>query len=169
MITLLAGLTFDISANVPVSQTYSAYEALTYSNIGYMSEFGEHGTEYEVTTFNPITTRGTLKFKTSLDYGNKSIDLAYDPTDGGILLLKEALNTQLEYAFRLVYKDNVTEYFTAKVTSIIRSSGSIKSMRMLSVMLNITEFIDQDVEVRYLVSDTSRLLADTGTYLITTG
>lgn len=170
MITTIAGMSIGITASSPASQTMASYGALTYSNIGYLSDAGEHGIEYEVVEFKPITTRAVIKLKGGFDYGNKTIEVAYDPTDSGTSVLRDAVNTFGEYAFRVAYNDSVIEYFSAKVKNFTKATGTVNSMRMLSVTLNVTQLLDTEdsANVGYLLSDLNRILANSGGDLLIT-
>jgi len=162
MITTIAGMTLGVTPTLPTSLAPIDFASLTFNNIGYMSELGEYGVEYNVIKFKPIATRKTIKVKSFFDYGTNTIELAFDPQDGGVAILREALNSNNEYSFRISYNDDVVEYFLAKVTKIKRSSGSITSMRMLSIDLNITELLDTDdgSNILFMVSGSDFLVSD---------
>jgi len=146
------------------AKSRTAPGALTYTNIGNISDGGEHGIEYNIVTFNAIDKRYTQKFKSSFDYGLKTLEIAYDPTDGGAVLLRSGSTSLNDYAFKITYQDGTVEYFSAKVRSFNRTVGTVNSMRMITVALDITDLID-GIE-SYFLSGTDMLLAGTGELLL---
>jgi len=166
MIITIAGTTIGVTATQPASFTSAGYSALTYENIGNIGDAGEHGVEYTIVTFNSIDNRATRKFKSSFDYGLKNLEIAYDPSDLGAIVLKDGVETYVDYSFRITYQDGAIEYFSAKIKSFKRSIGTVNSMRMITVALDVTQLVDGAISVGgYLLSGTDRLLAGTGDLL----
>jgi len=169
MIITIAGTIIAVTDAIPSAYTNSGYGELTYTNIGNISDGGEHGIEYNIVTFNSISTRNTQKFKGSFDYGLKTLEIAYDPTDSGAVLLRNGSTSLNDYAFKITYQDGTVEYFSAKVKSFNRTVGTVNSMRMITVALDVTNLIDgEDVVITesYFLSGTDMLLAGTGELLL---
>lgn len=134
----VAGTTFGISAGIPATFNVAGYEALTFTTIGSIEDGGEHGREYAEVTFNPIDTRGTRKFKGSFNEGSKTLSIAYDSSDAGMVLLKTALDSDDDYSFEVTYPNGDIDFFQAKVMTLTKATGTVDSMRMASVTLSIT-------------------------------
>jgi len=169
MIITIAGTTIAVTDEIPSTYTNAGYGALTYTNIGNISDGGEHGIEYNIVTFNSISNRVTQKFKGSFDYGLKTLEIAYDPTDSGAVLLRNGSTSLNDYAFKITYQNGSIEYFSAKIKSFNRTVGSVNSMRMITVALDITNFIDGEDEIiaeSYLLTGGDMLLAGTGDLLL---
>jgi hypothetical protein len=134
----VAGTSFAISAAIPATFNVAGYEALTFTTIGSIEDGGEHGREYAEVTFNPIDTRGTRKFKGSFNEGSKTLSIAYDSSDAGMVLLKTALDSDNDYSFEVTYPNGDIDFFQAKVMTLTKATGTVDSMRMASVTLSIT-------------------------------
>ena len=134
----VAGTVVSISAGTPATFNVTGYEALTFTTIGNIEDGGEHGREYAEVTFNPIDTRGTRKYKGSFNEGSKTLSIAYDAGDAGMVLLKEALDSDDDYSFKVAYPGGDIDYFQAKVLTLTKATGGVETMRMASVTLSIT-------------------------------
>ena len=134
----VAGTVVSISAGTPATFNVTGYEALTFTTIGNIEDGGEHGREYAEVTFNPIDTRGTRKYKGSFNEGSKTLSIAYDAGDAGMVLLKEALDSDDDYSFKVAYPGGDIDYFQAKVLTLTKATGGVDTMRMASVTLSIT-------------------------------
>jgi hypothetical protein len=95
----VAGTVVSVSAGTPATFNEAGYDALTWTVIGNIEDGGEHGREYAEVTFNPIDTRGTRKYKGSFNEGSKTLSIAYDGADAGMVLLKAALAADGDYSF----------------------------------------------------------------------
>lgn len=133
-----AGTTIAISAGVPATFDVAGYVALTYTDIGNVEDAGEHGRVYAEVTFNPIAERGTQKFKGSFNEGNKTLSIGYDSDDAGMILLKQALLSDNDYAFEVEYPNGDIDYFQAKVMSVVKQASTVDTIRMVTVELGIT-------------------------------
>lgn len=134
-----AGTVISVSAEIPATFDATGYAALPWTVVGNVENTPERGREYVVTNFNPIATRATQKFKGSYDEQDTTLSIAYDPADGGMVILKSGLNLDANYAFKIVDQGgDVTEYFSAQITGIKRTGGDVNAMRMVDVMLAIS-------------------------------
>lgn len=127
-----------ISASLPATYTKAGYDALTFSNIGEVTNGGTHGRVYQVVNHNPIATRGTQKYKGSFNEGQKTLQLAVDNDDPGQTIAKTALDDDADYAFKVTYQDGSIDYFIAKVVSWSKSTESVDSMYSASLGLELT-------------------------------
>lgn len=134
----VAGTEIGISAALPATYNKAGYDALTFVDIGEITNGGSHGRTYQVVNHNPINTRGTQKFKGSFNEGQKTLQLAVDNDDPGQEVVKTALNDDADYAFKVTYQDGSIDYFIAKVVSWSKSTESVDSMYSASVGLELT-------------------------------
>ena len=134
----VAGTSIGISASTPATFDAAGYGALTFTTVGNIEDGGEHGREYAEVTFNPIDTRGTRKYKGSFNEGSKTLSIAYDGADAGMVLLKAALASDSDYSFEVSYPNGDIDYFQAKVLTLTKATGGVDTMRMASVSLSIT-------------------------------
>ena len=84
-----AGTKLAISAASPATFDAAGYAALTYTEVGDVSNLGAFGANFAKVEFQPLNG-GKLKLKGSIDYGTLNPTIALDPTDAGQTLLRTA-------------------------------------------------------------------------------
>ena len=136
-----AGTTIGISAALPATYTQAAFTALTYTEIGEVSDLGEFGREYNVVKFNPLKDRRTVKRKGSFDDGTVQVQLAKAATDAGQILLKSAVNSDASHSVKIVLQDGTIFYFTAQVSSSTVNVGNVDQITSSTFKLE----IDNDI------------------------
>lgn len=117
----------------PANQT--AYEALTYTEIGEVEDLGEFGDEAGQATFTALGDRRVRKFKTTFDGGEISIVCGSDPADTGQTYLSEALAEDFDYPFKITLNDEITVggtpttlYCYGRVMSKRRNVGNVENV-----------------------------------------
>lgn len=136
-----AGTTIGISAALPATYNQATFAALTYTEIGEVSDLGEFGREYNVVKFNPLKDRRTVKRKGSFDDGTVQVQLAKAATDAGQILLKSAVNSDASHSVKIVLQDGTTFYFTAQVSSSTVNVGNVDQITSSTFKLE----IDNDI------------------------
>lgn len=136
-----AGTTIGISAAIPATYNQATFAALTYTEIGEVSDLGEFGREYNVVKFNPLKDRRTVKRKGSFDDGTVQVQLAKAATDAGQILLKSAVNSDASHSVKIVLQDGTTFYFTAQVSSSTVNVGNVNQITSSTFKLE----IDNDI------------------------
>jgi len=134
-----AGSTLSIgtTATDPVTDSYTA--------IGKPTNLGEFGRVYKLIPFEGLDDRNTLKFKGSRDDGSMAIDLGKVGSDQGQAALLVALDSDLDYNFKLTLNDSTgvsgatptTYYFKAKVMKAPIVVGGPNNVVMLKTELQI--------------------------------
>lgn len=133
-----AGTTLKISAATPATFDAAGYGALTYTNIGEITNLGEFGREYSLITHNPIANRGTVKRKGSFNEGTMSLQLGLDKNDAGQILAKSASVSDDDYSFEITTQNGDKYYFQAQVMSFKIGLGEVNSITSASINLEIT-------------------------------
>lgn len=133
-----AGTTLKVSHASPATHDGAGFAALVFSTVGEITDMGEFGREYNLVTHNPIDTRGTQKYKGSFNEGSITLQLGLDTDDTGQIKLKEGLNSDNDYSFKVTTQGGDVYYFTAKVMSFKVGIGSVDSITSATVMLEIT-------------------------------
>ncbi len=140
-----AGSRLYVSTTLPATYDKAGFEALTWVEVGEVTEVPSFGKVYNIVTHNPLGDRQTIKRKGSYDNGELDVPYAYDPDgDAGQTILYDALDDDASYAFKLDIKEAPvlkSFYFTAQVTSRPVTVGGTDSI----VMANTTLAIDDDV------------------------
>lgn len=132
-----AGSTLAISANPPATITATGYGALTYTDIGEVTDGGSIGRTYNTVSYNPLATRGTVKLKGSFDDGTMTLQLSYAPGDPGQVLLETALDDDDFYSFELTLQNGTIIYFQAQVNSAPVNVGTTDTITGMTVSLGI--------------------------------
>lgn len=134
----LAGTKLGISASAPATFNAAGYAALTFANIGEITDPGEHGRTYALITHMPIDKRNTQKFKGSFNEGQMTLQLAVNTDDAGQAILQAAKVSDASYYFAMTYQGGDIHYFPAKVMSFIYAGGGVDTIRAGSVQLELT-------------------------------
>lgn len=133
-----AGTTLAITASAPATFNAAGYAALTFSNIGEITDLGEFGREYNLVTHNPVGDRGTVKLKGSFNEGQMTLQLGLDNSDAGQALAKDAVESDNNYSFKLTLQDGSVYYFQAQVMSFKISVGNVDQVTSATIMLELT-------------------------------
>lgn len=132
-----AGTTIAISASTPATIDEAGYSPLTFTDIGEVTDGGEHGRTYNIVTHNPLATRGTVKLKGSFDDGTITLQMAYAPGNAGQALLETALDDDEFYAFEITLQDGTIRYFQAMVSGNPINVGGVDSVTSATATLAI--------------------------------
>jgi len=139
----VAGTVLGVSSALPSSEDSTGYAALTFTDIGEITDMGSYGKEYNEVTFNPIDDRKTYKFKGSYNQGSMTISLGRVTTDGGQTELLTALDSDADVAFEVAFQDGSIQYFSGKVMSYTTEIGGVDSILTASVTIGInTDIIE---------------------------
>lgn len=129
-----AGTTIGISAGVPATYDAAGFAALTYTDIGEISSApGDGGKTFEDVTYTTLGDRATKHLKGTSDQPEETMEVVVDRTDAGQVLLKDALNSDNQYAFKVVYSNGEIDYFQALVMGNSGSGGDSNTVRMRTI------------------------------------
>lgn len=78
----------------------TALEALTYTEVKNVGNIGQTGTEENILTYNTMDTEVADKQKGIANAGDPTLEVAYDATDPGQVLMRSHAETRLLYAFK---------------------------------------------------------------------
>lgn len=123
-----AGTIVSLSASVPASVTASAYAALTYTEVGEITDGGSIGRTYNMVDHLPLSKRGRVKLKASYDDGTMTIQAAFAPGDAGQQLVETALDDDSFYSVKVELQDGTVIYSQAQVTSAPVNIGTADSV-----------------------------------------
>lgn len=135
-----AGASLAVSVATPATEDQAGYEALSWTDVGEISDLGEFGPVYEVVTFNNIASRVTRKFKGTVNYGTQDVQLGADPTDAGQSILFEGADgTEIDtvHSFRVTLQDGTDYYFQSKIFSFATTVGAANNIVSASASLEI--------------------------------
>ena len=131
----ISGATLAISASLPATYDASGYGAttITYTTIGEVENFGNHGVTATITEFTPIATAVVAKMKGSKNYGTMSMALGSIPSDAGQAIITTASESTAHYSAKLTYPDNEIHYLDVLVAKDEYQDGSVNDAMKRSV------------------------------------
>jgi hypothetical protein len=136
-----AGSKLYVSATAPATYNQAGFAALTFTEVGEVTNFGEFGRVYASVTHNPVATRKTVKRKGSYNDGTLALTLARVTADAGQTILRAALATDSSYSYKVEMQDGVFFYFSAQMMSYTANIGGADQIVGASVSLE----IDNDI------------------------
>lgn len=139
-----AGTVIAVSNALPATHDVVGFEALSFDDVGEVTDLGEYGREYNLVTHNPLAGRRTVKRKGSFDDGSIDMELAIDVGDTGQTSLKTGLDSDQSYSFKVTHQDGNIDYFTAQIMSFTKNVGSVDQIYAASVSLEIDNDIVED-------------------------
>lgn len=132
-----AGSTLSISAAAPATYTQAGFTALTFTEVGELTNLGEFGREYALVTHNPVGDRRTIKRKGSFNEGSITLEMALDNDDAGQVLLKAAADSDTSYSFKVRTQNGDVYFFSAQTMSFRVSVGTVDQITSATAMLEI--------------------------------
>ncbi|GAB5431291.1 MAG: hypothetical protein EpisKO_06610 [Epibacterium sp.] len=133
-----SGVTLGISTAAPATHDITGFDALTFTNVGEITNVGEFGKEWSLVTHNPLATRGTKKGKGSFNNGTLSPALALDPDDAGQTAMKTALESDDPVYFAVTLQDGTIYYLTGLVMSFKPNIGGVDDVVTASTAIELT-------------------------------
>lgn len=136
-----AGAALAVSATLPATNDASGFGAVSFTNIGEVTNLGEFSRQYNLITYTALDERQIKKLKGSYDEGTIPVSLAYDPSDAGQAILEAARDSDNNYSFRVTLQDGTFFYFQAKVTSYTVNVSGVDDVTSSTCQIAITEQI----------------------------
>lgn len=141
-----AGATIGVVASQPATIDTAGFDALTYVNIGEVTDFGEFGVVYELVTHNPIGDRNTIKRKGTKNNGSTSMVIGRDRADAGQDLLQAGADgaaVDTVHSFKVTLQNGDIIYFTGQVMSFTDNLGSVNNIVQIGCEVQIDNIVDK--------------------------
>lgn len=132
-----AGTTFALSAALPATYDAAGFGALTFTDVGEVTNIGEFGKVYDLITHNPLATRKTEKLKGAYNNGSATLTLAIDKDDAGQILATDGLDSDAAYAAEVTYQDGSIDYFTVLIMSFTTNVAGVNDVLSGSINIEI--------------------------------
>jgi len=132
-----AGSTIAVVNEVPITFDDIGFEALTYTDVGEITNLGEFGKEVTLVTHNPIADRRTRKRKGSFNEGSISLEMARLVSDAGQTILNNGVDLDDSHSFKITLQDGTALYFTAQIMSFMTNLGDVDSITSASCTVEI--------------------------------
>ncbi|MDP3650903.1 MAG: hypothetical protein Q8R67_04385 [Rhodoferax sp.] len=123
-----AGTTIGIVLAAPATFDSTGYAALTFVNVGEVTDVPDFGREFELITHKPIGSRGTVKKKGGFNEGSIDLKLGLNTDDAGTVLLKAAALSDADYSFKITHPTGDVYYFRALALSFKVGTGNSGSI-----------------------------------------
>jgi hypothetical protein len=133
-----AGSILHIATAQPATYDAAGYAALTWVEVGEITDLGEFGREYNLVTHMPVKTRGVQKFKGSFNEGSMQLQLGKDTDDAGQVIMKAASESDNDYSFKVTTQNTDKFYFQAKVMSWKTGVGGVDQITGSNANLELT-------------------------------
>lgn len=139
IINSAAGATLAISASLPATYDAAGYGAttITYTAVGEVENFGNHGVTAAVTEFTPVDTAVVTKVKGSKNYGTKSLTIGSIPGNAGQVILKAASESSNRYSVKITYPDTSVHYLDVLVSKYEQQDGAVNDIQKITCDLAI--------------------------------
>lgn len=123
------GTTAFVAVGAPTTQDKAGYDALTWIEVGEVTDMGEIGGTRDVSTHIPIKTGEVNKRGGSKDYGQMPLTYGKDLTDLGQIAMQAGFESGATHSVKLVDSDNLNyEAFTAIITSFTTNRGDASTI-----------------------------------------
>jgi len=138
-----AGTKLHISSAAPATYTSAGFAALTWTEIGEVTDLGEFGRQYNLVTHNQLASRRVVKRKGSYNDGTINAQMARVPADAGQVILQTAVNSDASYSIKITLQGGEIFYFSAQVMSYTTNIGGADQIVGATVAME----IDNDIIV----------------------
>lgn len=132
-----AGATIAIANASPATFDDTGYAALTYADIGEITNIGEFGKEFALVTHTPLAERGVGKRKGSFNNGTLNPAMALDPDDAGQILIEAALELDAPSAFEITLQDGTVYYLMGLTMMYKPNIGTIDDVVTASATIEV--------------------------------
>jgi len=125
------GTLFAIVAASPATIDQAGFEALSYVNVGEVTDVPEIGADVAVVSHMPLATGIVEKFKGFKNFGSFALGFADDTTDAGQAVLDSGAtgaNENVQHSARITLQDGTFIFFTCKIFSFKLAPGSADSI-----------------------------------------
>jgi hypothetical protein len=134
-----AGSTLYVSATLPATEDEAGYDALTWIEVGEVSEIPEMGGDFSRITWTALSKRKVTTRKGSKSFTEMSLPYAYSPIgdDAGQEIISDFEGTDTSCAFRVDVQDPAiaTFCFTAQVYKNAITVGTTESIVMRTAVI----------------------------------
>lgn len=142
-----AGATIRVTASLPATHDQAGFQALSFTEVGEVTNIPPFGRTYGETTHKPVASRKTFKFKGSYDDGNLTLTMALATADAAVDagqgILTTALDSDNDISVEVEYNDNpdgtsnTFRYFRAKVMTNPETVGGADAIVTVDAQLSI--------------------------------
>lgn len=122
----VAGQKLFVSAALPTAKTAVAYAALTWVEVGSITNVGSvKGRSYNTSTLSTVGDAMNRNKKASYSLPDAAFECAWVEDDAGQIIIEAGANSYNTYAFKVEKEQtSALRYFTAQVKEFIENNGT---------------------------------------------
>ena len=108
-----------VCAAAPATQTVSGFEALTFTEVGEVTDLGESGSTLGFAEHSALKDGITRPVPAFVTFNERTITMGYDAEDAGQALLESAVNganLRVKHSFKIVLQSGRILYRTGYIT-----------------------------------------------------
>ncbi len=141
----MSGATLAISASLPATYDSSGYGAtsISYTAIGNVEDFGEHGGQAQVSNFIPVENGIVQKIKGSINYGAMNVTVGNVASDAGQDIVDAAFVSKNRYSVKIAYPTRTGEstgeihYLDVLITQRTWKDGLVDNVRRVAMTFEV--------------------------------
>ena len=126
------------------TESLAGFQAVSYTEIGEVTNIGEFGKQYNLVTHNPISNRRTQKYRGSYNQGQLQLEMARDTADPGQADLIAANDSDDNVSIRVTLQDGTNLYMHCQVFSYVTGVGGVDDITSATAQLEINSEIFSD-------------------------
>jgi len=136
------GTIFSYSAALPATNDAAGYGALTFTEVGEVTNLGEFDKIWTMATAVALKTGKTDKRKATYDNGSLPLQLMLDPSDAGQILMAAAANSPTQVgSIQVTLPDGTIKYSQGIVLSFTTNVADASAFLMANSQVELTEDI----------------------------
>ena len=130
------GTIYEVSAAAPATYDEAGFAALSYTEVGEVTNLGSLGATFEDVTHTPLKDGVTQHRKGAVDYGELAMTVAADDDDAGQILVDSGVdgaNRDVVYSHKVTLQSGAVRYFSGQLFSNPETIGEASSMVNMEV------------------------------------
>lgn len=132
-----SGTQLFVSLAKPATHDKAGYEALTWIEIGEVTDFSDYGRVYNPVNADYLNQRRTAKFKGNYNEGDPTITVTRNGDDAGQVACETARDMDEDVSFKVLDQKGAADYFDALVMSYNKIVGAADNMLTASIQVGI--------------------------------
>ena len=138
------GTTLAVSAAAPATFDTAGFDALTWTEVGEVTEIPEYGGQAATVEHTPLKTGITQKLHGAINNGTLNVPMALDKSDAGQIIVDAAFAGRTQISYRVTFPDGAIDYFQGKCMSPVKRGANVGNVLGGTAMIE----IDTDIVIK---------------------
>ncbi len=138
------GITLSVVQGEPATIDAAGFAALSFVEVGEVTDYPEYGPNTEVVTHQPLKTGVTEKYAGFTDNGSVAIGMGQDTSDAGQVILRDSqllANKGTNYSVKTEFPNGTIDYYYGGLFSYTTNPGAANSIVSSTVQVEINSVI----------------------------